>query len=412
MEKELATLQQDFNDQINEIQTKVSMTQHENKKQYSDFETKFQNLRGELSLVREYVDNQISEIQHDARTREVDAIEEGNRTSNSNSLPEIGTKLNKNAFEEAKKLQEEIEKEIAESESKIQRRNRMLQEDEDDEEEEDEELEENDQEEEVAGAEEENEPEESSFLESDEDDDANSPLSKDPAPGGGRNLPEGPDRDDDELSVNSSRSSSHSHHSMRETSRIEDSLDESMEVIESMKHTKPISGLMFEVDSLGNMVPIKRNNKEEPKIEINQPSTTSSGSLLGSGGRNKSVPIPRYLFFLKILLLIPSPLFPPPLLSLCLPSSNNVSIRSNSLPPPPAVVPLPAPNPSSTRHHHEDTAQCTFCLRRFNIEELKSHLKVCELRTELCKYGCRSRIMASKMEKHLEICPNNPNNKE
>lgn len=57
---------------------------------------------------------------------------------------------------------------------------------------------------------------------------------------------------------------------------------------------------------------------------------------------------------------------------------------------------------------HEESVQCSFCLRRIQKAELKQHSNICELRTEMCKFGCRARVLAIKMEKHLNICPNRP----
>jgi len=58
----------------------------------------------------------------------------------------------------------------------------------------------------------------------------------------------------------------------------------------------------------------------------------------------------------------------------------------------------------------DNTAQCTFCLRRMPVEDVRTHMKSCELRTELCKYGCRSKVLVIKMDKHLDICAKNPEN--
>lgn len=151
--------------------------------------------------------------------------------------------------------------------------------------------------------------EEDSFLESDEEEDKNN----DP-PADSRkvqnNEQEGEEEngdDEDDLSVQSSDSSSQ--YSMKETSRIGDSLDESIEAVEFSKQrhqqsltsssSKPVAitsiGVSYEVDSLGNMIPIQR--KEKPNIPTSQPpsvvknASLSSGSLLGSGGRNKTAPL-------------------------------------------------------------------------------------------------------------------------
>jgi hypothetical protein len=208
------------------------------------------------------------------------------------------------AEEEERKRKEEIKRELAESENKIQRRSQLLQE-----EEEDEGVGEEARDEDEFDDEDE-EPEESSFLESDEEEKEKShppvdsrQFEKDEEGEGGN--------EDDDLSVQSSDSSSQSDISMKETSRIGDSLDESMEALESFKQRQqqkltslPSSklsgvtsiGLSYEVDSLGNMIPVQRKKEEQPNV-ANQSSSAvknvslSSGSLLGSGGRNKTVPL-------------------------------------------------------------------------------------------------------------------------
>lgn len=136
------------------------------------------------------------------------------------------------------------------------------------------------------------------------------------------------DEDDDEndnLSVRSSDSEENDRirRPMSEINKIEDSLDESIGAIESMKQSTKLQtpNITFEIDSLGNMVPVtKKINQSESNSKTtittnnhnsNLPSSTitpnpnltnnmtiSSGSLLGSGGRNKSAPLQRLVIFL------------------------------------------------------------------------------------------------------------------
>ncbi len=61
-------------------------------------------------------------------------------------------------------------------------------------------------------------------------------------------------------------------------------------------------------------------------------------------------------------------------------------------------VPSEAPN-------RKDTIQCSHCLRRIAKANITAHSKSCELRTELCRNGCGSKILVLKMEQHLLTCP-------
>lgn len=61
-------------------------------------------------------------------------------------------------------------------------------------------------------------------------------------------------------------------------------------------------------------------------------------------------------------------------------------------------VPVEAPS-------RKDTIQCSHCLRRIAKADITAHSKSCELRTELCRNGCRAKILVMKMEQHLLTCP-------
>jgi hypothetical protein len=390
LEREFTPLRKGLHEQTEDLSKKISEEIKRREEGQRDLETR---MKEELDLVRgraEELQQLREKVLIDHESRIINDSEQKQQVREKESKNEREKELQKERERrEELERKEEMERKKAESEMKIQRRNMILQGAEEEEDEDEEEKHFNDEE----------ESDESSFLESDDE---------------GRE--EGDAREDD-LSVNSSDSSGSSpQHPMKETSRIEDSLDESMDALETMKQQHkaitpsstapalvlPSQRLSYEVDSLGNMIPVNRS-REGP-----QNSSLTSGSLLGSGGRNKAVPLQRFASSSSShSVSSPHRLF----------SSSTLPTRSNtSLPPPPASMPLPSAtshsNPPPSRQHQEDTAQCTFCLRRFNIEELKHHLKTCELRTELCQFGCRSRIMASKMEKHHEICPNNPNNKD
>lgn len=49
--------------------------------------------------------------------------------------------------------------------------------------------------------------------------------------------------------------------------------------------------------------------------------------------------------------------------------------------------------------------QCPHCLRRYPKTEITTHTRSCDLRTELCKLGCGSKVRFIKMAQHLETCP-------
>ena len=36
--------------------------------------------------------------------------------------------------------------------------------------------------------------------------------------------------------------------------------------------------------------------------------------------------------------------------------------------------------------------------------EVQLHSRICELRTELCVYGCGTQVRSSKMREHVEVC--------
>jgi hypothetical protein len=69
-----------------------------------------------------------------------------------------------------------------------------------------------------------------------------------------------------------------------------------------------------------------------------------------------------------------------------------VVVPSMNIPPLPAAAATAAkerpPSRTVTRamSWHEDSTQCTFCLRRISKADAKHHSSVCELRTELCRY--------------------------
>ena len=49
--------------------------------------------------------------------------------------------------------------------------------------------------------------------------------------------------------------------------------------------------------------------------------------------------------------------------------------------------------------------QCPHCLKRFPQVDIAVHTKSCDLRTELCQYGCGTKVMFIKMHQHTPLCP-------
>lgn len=44
------------------------------------------------------------------------------------------------------------------------------------------------------------------------------------------------------------------------------------------------------------------------------------------------------------------------------------------------------------------------CMFRLAPTEIQLHFRTCELRTELCVYGCGTQVRSSKMREHVEVC--------
>ena len=44
-------------------------------------------------------------------------------------------------------------------------------------------------------------------------------------------------------------------------------------------------------------------------------------------------------------------------------------------------------------------------IHRLAPAEVQLHLRACELRTELCIYGCGTQVRSSRMREHVEVCP-------
>ena len=79
-----------------------------------------------------------------------------------------------------------------------------------------------------------------------------------------------------------------------------------------------------------------------------------------------------------------------------------------TLPPQPTMTMLSPTTPMLTSNSDAqglrgDTVQCQFCLRRIPRLSLATHLDKCELRMESCQQ-CGSKVLAMKMQKHLQTC--------
>ena len=64
-------------------------------------------------------------------------------------------------------------------------------------------------------------------------------------------------------------------------------------------------------------------------------------------------------------------------------------------------------NPATTMTQNQ---QCTFCLKRYPINEISAHIKTCDLRKEECPNMCGKKILFLKMHQHLKECTTSSNN--
>lgn len=143
-------------------------------------------------------------------------------------------------------------------------------------------------------------------------------------------------------------------------------------------------------DDLGNIITHKENDATEASVGRKAP--LLSGSLLGR--TKKEAPDLSSALTSKSIINNPA----------CINASSRLALEST------ANSNRLAQDSSIPATRPDNTAQCSHCLKRMPVDTVRSHMKTCDLRTELCQFGCRSKILAIKMDKHLDICPKNPKN--